>query len=100
MIIHSKETVHILNNSSMYNLYSKYLASVLIKNFIKLFGTKALLCQANLINSIIQEHKCKKHLSYETIFFLNFIYNFHTRLGKGKVLFKAFWEFQGLLAQI
>ena len=47
--------------------------------------TKALLCKANLIKSIIQEHKCKKHLSYGTIF-LNFIYNFHTRLGKGKVL--------------
>ena len=31
--------------------------------------TKALLCQANLIKSIIQEHKCKKHLSYGTFFF-------------------------------
>ena len=82
MIIHSKETVHILNNS-------------------KLFGTilsTALPSKLNKFNNTGTQ--MQETFIIWNIFFFNFIYNFHTRLGKGKV-FKAFWEFEGgLLAQI
>ena len=54
--------------------------------------TKALLCQANLIKSIIQEHKCKKHLSYGTIF-LKFYLQFSHTAWKGRV-FKHFENFK------
>ena len=69
--------------------------AVIFSMYYFYFKDKSTALPSNLINSIIQEHKCKKHLSYGTIF-LKFPLQFsqiHRRLVKGKVL-KHFGNFK------